>query len=210
MIIYKTINLLNNKIYIGQDYRNYPKYLGGGQLIKKAIKKYGRENFKKEILEHCNSKEEMKSREIYWIQFYNSKPPIGYNLSDGGESTLGYKFTKEQIKRMKKVQTGIKHPTQSQTIQKLIKEGKWIGNHKGYKMSKESIKKISKANTGKKKHTEESKKKISEALKGSKYSEETKQKMSQALKGRKFSKEWLENKSKAALKSGVGKWNKKS
>lgn len=40
MIIYKTTNLINNKIYIGQDKNNNPKYLGSGDLLKKAIKKY--------------------------------------------------------------------------------------------------------------------------------------------------------------------------
>ena len=47
MIIYKTTNLVNKKIYIGQDSKNNPEYLGSGAIVKKAIKKYGKENFKK-------------------------------------------------------------------------------------------------------------------------------------------------------------------
>jgi len=58
MIIYKTINIVNGKIYVGQDAHNNPNYLGSGYILKKAIEKYGRENFKKEILEECNTKEE--------------------------------------------------------------------------------------------------------------------------------------------------------
>ena len=66
-IIYKTINLINNKIYIGQDSKNRNYYLGSGKLIKRAIKKYGIENFKKEVIEEC-SKENANERETYWIK----------------------------------------------------------------------------------------------------------------------------------------------
>lgn len=49
MIIYKTINIINNKIYIGRDMHNNPNYLGSGYILSKAIKKYNKENFKKEL-----------------------------------------------------------------------------------------------------------------------------------------------------------------
>lgn len=100
MIIYKTTNLINGKIYIGQDSKNKNGYLGSGQNIKRAIKKYGKQNFKKEIIEKCNSIDELNNREKYWINFYNSKDgKIGYNLSNGGDSNLGYKWTKQQIEK---------------------------------------------------------------------------------------------------------------
>jgi hypothetical protein len=41
MIIYKTINLINNKIYIGQDIKNNPKYLGSGKLLKLCMENQG-------------------------------------------------------------------------------------------------------------------------------------------------------------------------
>lgn len=47
MIIYKTTNKINGKIYVGLDTKNNPKYLGSGKIIKFAIKKYGKENFEK-------------------------------------------------------------------------------------------------------------------------------------------------------------------
>ena len=89
MYIYKTTNLLNGKIYIGK--RVYRKkddswYLGSGIYLNRAIKKYGRENFKKEILEWCNDKTHLCKREIYWIEQFNAtNPEIGYNLSLGGD-----------------------------------------------------------------------------------------------------------------------------
>ena len=71
MIIYQTTNLINGKKYIGRDAWNRPSYLGGGKALRNAIKKYGRENFQKEILEHCDSKEHLLEREDYGLKQYN-------------------------------------------------------------------------------------------------------------------------------------------
>jgi hypothetical protein len=88
MIIYKTTNLINGKIYIGQDSKNNPKYLGSGKIIKLAIKKYGKENFKKEILEYCDTFAELNDREIFWIFNLDSQnKKIGYNILSGQSPT---------------------------------------------------------------------------------------------------------------------------
>lgn len=47
--IYKTTNLLNGIIYVGKDKRSRPGYLGSGTHLKRALLKYGKENFMKEI-----------------------------------------------------------------------------------------------------------------------------------------------------------------
>jgi hypothetical protein len=86
MEIYKITNLINNKIYIGKDTTSDKNYYGSGILIKKSIKKYGKENFKKEILEECDTNDKLCDREKYWINFYNSTNlTIGYNISKGGD-----------------------------------------------------------------------------------------------------------------------------
>lgn len=83
MVIYLTTNLVNQKRYIGMDSNNNPNYLGSGTLILKAIQKYGKENFKKEILEVCSSISDMESKETYWINKFNAlKDPSFYNLED--------------------------------------------------------------------------------------------------------------------------------
>ena len=64
MIIYKTINLITGKIYIGQTTKNDPKYFGSGIWIKKAIKKYGKENFIREVLCECSSQDELNGMEL--------------------------------------------------------------------------------------------------------------------------------------------------
>ena len=85
MIIYKTTNLVNGKIYIGQDKYNNPMYLGSGKILHLAFQKYGIENFNKEILEECESVQELNEREKHWISFYNSTDrKIGYNIALGG------------------------------------------------------------------------------------------------------------------------------
>ncbi len=88
MIIYKTINLINGKWYIGQDSQDLPRYLGGGVLLKKAIKKYGRQNFKKEVLERLppeSTKEDLNNIEREWIAKTNAVEDINsYNIDFGG------------------------------------------------------------------------------------------------------------------------------
>jgi DNA-directed RNA polymerase subunit RPC12/RpoP len=87
MVIYKTTNLLDNKIYIGQDSNNNPNYYGSGKVLCYKIKKYGKENFKKEILEFCETKEQLNEREIYWIaKLKSTDRKIGYNLTFGGQN----------------------------------------------------------------------------------------------------------------------------
>ena len=80
MIVYVTKNLVNGKKYIGKDSHNDPNYLGSGALLLEDIKTYGKENFKKEILEHC-TKENLGEREEYWIDYFDAvKSKNFYNI----------------------------------------------------------------------------------------------------------------------------------
>lgn len=91
--IYKTTCLENNLIYVGQKKSSKylgQRYLGSGKILKQAIKKYGREKFKVELLEECNTFEELNQREIYWIEkFKSTEKEIGYNITTGGQGTPG-------------------------------------------------------------------------------------------------------------------------
>jgi hypothetical protein len=89
MFIYKTTNLINGKIYIGQSIfepEEKPNYLGSGSKLHKAIKEFGICNFKREILEtNINDTRILNEREIYWISYFDSKnSEIGYNVLSGG------------------------------------------------------------------------------------------------------------------------------
>jgi hypothetical protein len=86
MVIYKVINKINNKWYIGKDAANRPYYYGSGIAIKNAIKKYGKENFEKIILETCSDKAHLIEREKAWIAESDAvNDPMSYNLAAGGE-----------------------------------------------------------------------------------------------------------------------------
>ena len=89
--IYKTTNLINNRVYIGQHKGRFDAdYLGSGKYLKHSIIKNGKQNFKVIPLVYAFSQEELNRLEIYYISFYriNLGKDNLYNISDGGE--FGY------------------------------------------------------------------------------------------------------------------------
>lgn len=110
--IYSITNMLNGKRYIGQTYNfkyrwmRHRSYLKNGTEhnahLQAAWNKYGCKNFKFEIIEICNFNK-LDEREIYWINYYDSKN-TGYNFSDDGLGCKGYKHSKEEIMKMRMIQ----------------------------------------------------------------------------------------------------------
>lgn len=99
--IYKTVNLINGKQYIGLHSKNDKSYLGSGTLLLKAIKKYGKENFTKEVLEETDNIVSANELERYYIKKYNAVEDDNfYNLSYGGESIVGRKHSKFTINKI--------------------------------------------------------------------------------------------------------------
>lgn len=104
--IYKTINLINNKTYIGKKHSNkfIENYFGSGKLIKLALSKYGIENFKVSMIDIAETLEELNQKEKYYIAKYKSyhKFGSGYNISPGGDGGyLLYGADEETIKKFK-------------------------------------------------------------------------------------------------------------
>lgn len=208
MYVYKTTNIINNKIYIGQ-HRNKKdeedNYIGSGTILKRSIKKYGIENFKKEIIEECSDYKQLCEKEIYWIDFYNSiDKTIGYNISSGGEQHNPESWEKFKndadrynswIEKMRLINLGENNPMYGveyteERRQKYIKTRK--ENYHKHKYS-----------------TEEYRKKISDLTKGennpnynNKWETEKKEKMSKYL---------IENEiHKGEKNSNFGKYGKES
>ena len=104
--IYKVTNLINGHIYIGQTKysirRRWKKHISDSYDEKKsninsylhsAIKKYGADNFKIELVEECED-DSLNERERFWISTLKSyvgfKDSVGYNLTLGGEGVKKY------------------------------------------------------------------------------------------------------------------------
>jgi len=114
-IIYETTNCINGMLYRGCHKTNNLNdgYLGSGTVLKRAIKKYGKENFQRITLEYCSNEEEMYEREKIYVDniFIHSKQ--SYNLRCGG---LGGRL-KAHI--LKIIADKLRVPKSEQTKQKM-------------------------------------------------------------------------------------------
>lgn len=93
--IYLTTNLVNGKKYIGQSSftsKESTSYLGSGKYLIKAVKKYGKHSFHKDIIEEGNfSVKHLDELEIKYIKDHDAvKSPNYYNISPGGRGGRGY------------------------------------------------------------------------------------------------------------------------
>lgn len=167
--IYKTTNIINGKIYIGQHKYTYidkydKYYLGAGKLLKEEIKKLGSKNFTREILKECFNQDELDYNEKYYIKLYNSTDEnIGYNILYGGFGGHNGEFSKEtkiKIGEASKLRTKEKHPRYGKHLSDEHKK-RISQSMKGRKLSKEHKAKLSKSLTGIKR-SEETRKKIAE------------------------------------------------
>ena len=191
-IIYKITNLLDGKIYVGQTKQSIEKRFQDHFYTKyhigRAIREYGAENFKIELLEECETLEELNEKEKFWIKTLNCKSPNGYNLTDGGD---GHYTLNEEAR--KKIAKANKKRVFTPEMRKKLSD-----SQKGKKLSAEHRAKISAANKGKKRSAE-TKAKMSEASKKRKMTEETREKISQSKKGKKLSPETCKKMSESKI-----------
>ena len=115
--VYKATNTIDGKCYIGVD-SNWPhrKHAhksaakkGSDRIFHKAIRKYGWDAFEWEILEESDDLEYLlNEREEYHIRQNNSYylDGNGYNMTYGGEATLGWHPTEETKIKISKANKG--------------------------------------------------------------------------------------------------------
>ncbi len=112
MIIYKAVNIINNKIYIGQtvstlgrriSVHRYQMNQGSKISFTKALRKYGIDNFIWKMVDTALTMKELNEKECYWIKFLSSNDPsIGYNINSGGRNGKLNKIGIERIRKRKK------------------------------------------------------------------------------------------------------------
>lgn len=91
-LVYKIVNNLNGKYYIGvhKTTNKNDDYMGSGKAILAAEQKYGIENFTKIILFECSSKEEMFQKEKELVTEDVVRDRMSYNLKLGGTANFYY------------------------------------------------------------------------------------------------------------------------
>jgi group I intron endonuclease len=174
MIVYKIVNNINEKIYIGISKYSLSERVAGHvrdkSYIGNALRKYGFESFTLSVIDEADSIEILKEKEKYWIKKLNSKAPSGYNLTDGGDGLINpaKEVRKEISDTLKKHYknhpptsgfTGHTHSEESKaktsksliaTMSKPEVKRKLSRVHLGVPKSEEHKKRISEAKTGKK------------------------------------------------------------
>ena len=199
-IIYKVTNIINGKVYIGkttktlkQRKQSHMRYAqkGGKGVFLSAIRKYGIESFKWEILCECD-KDLLGITETMKIIVNNSHyiDGHGYNMTYGGEGCLGFKHSENARQKISKSKIGQNNPMFNKTTT-------GFKGHKHNKKSKENIsnslseswKSLSKEEKEKRLQgmhthiiTDEERKRRSQSLMGHKSSAERNKKISDSLK----------------------------
>ena len=163
--VYKITNLVNEKIYVGVHKTSNleDNYMGSGYLIKKAIEKYGIENFKKEYISIFDNAEDMFKMESELVNEDFLERTDVYNLKQGGfggfdfinknglnkncGDSFNWYIEKLKDEEFRKLDCAIK----SERVKRLINEGKIIkfnGQERlGIPHTEETKRKIGEANS---------------------------------------------------------------
>jgi len=109
MIVYTATNTVNGMQYVGCSTRKYlshrkdghfrqaRKGQGGPASIWQAIRDFGREAFQFEVIERAETVEQLREREMYWIEEKNTLAPNGYNQNRGGAVSALDEYKKEYV-----------------------------------------------------------------------------------------------------------------
>jgi len=119
----------DGRVYIGITSQKPTARWQGGNGYKnnsyftRAIKKYGWDNFKHEILAENLTENDAKAMEIGLISFYKANErKYGFNISTGGESKKGTTISEWQKKRISEASKG--RTVSKETREKLSKASK--------------------------------------------------------------------------------------
>ena len=156
--IYITTNMVNGKRYLGQKKfdAHWKNYLGSGTVFRSAVKKYGKENFSRNIVQICFSEEELNKAEYDLTIFLNVvEDSSWYNLKEGGSNGKYGEEARRKISENHANVSGKNHPMY----------GKHITEEHKKRLRDARVEKCSGENNHMygKQHSEETKNKISES-----------------------------------------------
>lgn|SRR3990167_766509 len=154
IVVYQVKNLANGKLYIGITkkglrHRRWQHLSDArrnrGYILANAIRKHGEESFSFSILKYCSTYNEAILHEIDLIE----KRRPSYNLTNGGEGTVGLKMSekcklalREAHKNLPNHWVGRKHIEESKIKMRMAKLGKPNISALGMKRTKEAREKM--------------------------------------------------------------------
>ena len=190
-ILYKVTNTLNERFYIGKHSTRILEdgYLGSGKRITAEVNKYGKQNFKREILEFCNSEEELFLLEKQIVNDDLIQQDLCLNLVNGGKGSFAACNSEEGIENRK------------WTFKMWSKSGTKAFTKKFYEDKEFRKKQINTLKNASKKGIKKALEKYPEGIwKGKSHSEETKERMGISHKGKhegeknsQYGKMWIYN-----------------
>lgn len=180
MQVYVVTCSKNGKQYVGFTSRSnrfdthcYNASIGQAGALYNAIRKYGRECFEYRTLCRCTSAKAAKKLEVKYIAKLNTRAPLGYNLTDGGDGQVGAKLSYETRQRM-----SLAHMKRQKDPALRARTSKAL---KGRKKSAEHVANVAAALLGR--HlSAETRARVSVGLTGKTQSLATRQKRSEILK----------------------------
>ncbi len=142
----------NQKRYVGISQYDDPLVRFHGHckknnksFVSRAINKYGPSSIEVNVLWINEHWDLLQLAERQYISVFNTKSLNGYNLTDGGDGILGYKFTSEQLKHLSgsyRRPSGWKHSTETLKKMRISHAGR-ISPKKGIPLSRDQKRKLS-------------------------------------------------------------------
>lgn len=138
-IVYRVYHIDSNKSYIGQCSKglnrvveHFKKFANEkaeyrARLLYRAMKKHGADQFSYEVLEKCQTKEDMNKQECFWIdKFQSQNTDLGYNIRHGGAggNTWGFLTPEAKEAALKKRSETLKNSPRS--LESRSKMSNWM------------------------------------------------------------------------------------
>jgi group I intron endonuclease len=148
MVVYLITNIVNGKRYVGKTVRTldvrWRAHLSQmrrqeNSALHRALLKYGPDVFERRVISQALNTEVLAQLETFWIRELRTKTPNGYNLTDGGEGSSGYRHDAAAIEKMShprspegcaNIRAACQEPARKERIVQIVKNNHpWRGRH---------------------------------------------------------------------------------